>query len=505
MKFFDKVEIKIQAWKWWDGVVASRREKYVDYWGPAGWDWGNWGNVIFQALEWENTLLKYRYNKSYKAHYWDPGKWKDKYWKSAEDLFLPVPLGTIIKDKLSWKILHQFIENWDTYIAAKWWKWWVWNIHFKNSQRQFPWFALFGEPGEQREIILELQLLWDLALIGTPSVWKSSIINNISNVKTKTADYPFTTIVPNIWVVSHKKMDFTVVDVPGLIEWANEWKWLWNEFLRHILKARILAFVLDLWRYESWLKEFNDLFTEIILYINKKFIWSNDYWKVIKKIKCEIIVEWDEILLEVKGIFSDKEEKVILRKLLYFILNKYDIINDEEILALMKKTLIDLIKNHKTPKFPKSKIKPQLIEKNLSIMSAVSRHWIKELLDNIVIKMESFKTIWINDFDIIQKDEIQQDYIEDITKTERNLLIEEWYIEQDDSKYIKIREVYNKDLWRLAYIIPWWNAEAEDWFWNTIEKEWILKTLQKKWVKIWDVLKIKSIYAWEKDKYIMRD
>jgi GTPase len=140
-------------------------------------------------------------------------------------------------------------------------------MHFKSAQKQYADFALLGEPGQSKDLTLELMLLADVALIGTPSVGKSSLINVVSDVKAKTAEYPFTTLVPNLGMISHKGISFSMIDVPGLIEGASSGKGLGNEFLRHILKSRIFAFCIDSSRYDTGLEEFPLLFAEIQQYL----------------------------------------------------------------------------------------------------------------------------------------------------------------------------------------------------------------------------------------------
>jgi GTP-binding protein len=150
-------------------------------------------------------------------------------------------------------------------------------MHFKNSVNQYPQFALLGEPGESRGIEIELQLLADVALIGTPSVGKSSLINAIANVKAKVADYPFTTLVPNLGSVKYKDTTFNVIDIPGLIEGASQGKGLGNEFLRHIMKARVLCFMVDMSRYESGMSEISILMNELVQYLTSTILESKDY------------------------------------------------------------------------------------------------------------------------------------------------------------------------------------------------------------------------------------
>ncbi len=496
MRFYDKVEVQIQSGRWWNWVVAARREKWIPFWWPAWWDWWKWWSVILISSKDINTLIDFSYIKKYHAKNWEDWKSSDKYWKDAEDLILKIPIWTVVKDKNTDKILFQFTEDWQKYDVVKWWKWWLWNIHFKNSVRQYPNFALFGEPSQKKEIVLELQMLWDVALIGTPSVGKSTIINTISNVKAKVADYPFTTIIPNLWVVKTKDYNFSVVDVPGLIEGASQGKWLWNEFLRHILKAKVFAFVMDLWRYDDGIKEFLELIDEILLYIKDRFVWSNEFGKIVEDVDINIYNENWNIFLDVIGDFGE-EKKLILKKIIYVILNKYDLIEDKEILnehiQLLNKDLQQIDKS----------LLLSLDGWSLSVISCFSHYWVDEFVQNMSNKLRQIKTINISEFEVYDVEENDKNYITDKTDEQLEYLIEEWYIEESTTKYIKIWEIYDPELSYYTYVLPWWNDEAEIRFWDVLSKKWILRMWESAWISRWDVLKIRSIYEWVDDRYIM--
>ena len=253
MQFYDEVEISIESWKWWNGLASGRRESWIPYWWPNGWDGGNGGSIIFQASKDESTLLDYKYKKIFKAKNWEDWRTKDQYWANAPDLTLIVPVETMVKHAETGKVLYHFTQDWETWKALAWGIGGKWNIHFKDAVNQYPNFFLLWEPGQKLNLILELQLLGDVGLIWNPSVGKSSLINCAASTKAKVADYPFTTLVPNLWSVSVGDFKFNMVDIPGLIEWAAEGKWLWNDFLRHVLKARIFAMVMDMSRYDEWI------------------------------------------------------------------------------------------------------------------------------------------------------------------------------------------------------------------------------------------------------------
>jgi len=496
MKFYDKVKVLLQAGKWWRGAATWRHEKCEEFGGPAGWDGGKWWDILLVCSKDENTLIKYKFKKKYKADDGQPGMRKDMYWANAENLFLPVPIWTIVKNE-KWEVLFQFIKDWDSFLVVKWWRWWLWNIHFKTSIRQYPDFALLWEPWQSMEVNLELQLLWDLALIGTPSVGKSTIINTISNTKAKTADYPFTTIVPNIWVVKSWDFAFNVVDVPGLIEGASKWKGLWIEFLRHVLKAKIWAFVVDLSRYEIWIDETIQIYGEIISYIKDRFYKSNEFGKIIEDIKIDIKVEDNQIILEVVWYFG-KEQYVILKKLIYFVFNKYDMIDDQEILQEYKKLFLQKLSK-------KLKITQDVLKQNISTVSCFTRFGIEDFVLNISKKIKDFDSKDILDFDRFKAEKMITHYIEDVTEREQDNLLEQWYINESEAKYLKVWEILDQDVCYYVYALPWGNDEAEFRFWETLGKKMILKDWEKKWIKRWDVIKIKSIYPWSDDRYIMWD
>ena len=251
MQFYDEVKIHIQSGQWWNWIASWRRESGIPFGWPDGGDWWKWWNIKITSVKDENTLLPYKYIKNYKAQNWEPGRTKDQYWANWKDKTLIVPIWTIIKDTNTGDILYHFTKDKESRIALEGWEGWRWNIHFKTPVLQYPTFAMLWEPWHEREITLELQLLWDVALIGSPSVWKTSIINFVSHTKWKVAEYPFTTLIPNLWSVQTNNHNFNIIDIPWIIKWASDWKWLWNQFLRHIIKSRIFCFVCDIARYEK--------------------------------------------------------------------------------------------------------------------------------------------------------------------------------------------------------------------------------------------------------------
>ncbi len=265
MHFADEAEIKVKAGNGGNGSFSFRREKYIPKGGPDGGNGGDGGSVILQADENMNTLVNFVSQKHFKAKHGQQGLGQNKYGAAGEDLILKVPVGTIIYDKEASESLADLTENGQQVIVARGGLGGKGNANFKSSKRQSPDFAELGEPGEEREIKLELKLIADVAIIGYPSVGKSTLISRISNAKPKIADYPFTTLVPNLGVVKVDQTDFVVADIPGLIEGAHEGKGLGIAFLKHIERAGILVHLLDLTR-EDLLDDYKKLNLELKSY-----------------------------------------------------------------------------------------------------------------------------------------------------------------------------------------------------------------------------------------------
>lgn len=513
MKFYDIAKISVSSWRWWDWSSAGRREKWIPFGWPAWGDGWKWWSVILKASKDVNTLIEYSYKKQFKARPWEMWMSHDRYWKDSDDLILEVPVWTVVKQQETNKILFQFKHDQEEFVVARWWKWWLGNIHFKNSTRQFPDFAIMWEPGEKKEIMLELQLLWDVALIWTPSVWKSSIINAVSNAKVKVWDYPFTTLIPNLWIVKYGDYNFSIVDVPGLIQWASEWRGLWNEFLRHVLKAKNWTFVTDISRYESWLEDFWQLIEEIVKYVWNRFMGSTEYGAPIKSLKIKISMVWSNIVFEAITKL-DKQDVIILRKVLNFVVNKFDVIDDQEILHEYLKTFVEAInkwfsdlKNLKQKNFSVSvwKISKKDITNNIHVMSVFTRYWLDDFLKNTINNLQNFDSKDVLDIEFVKVEKEEKNYIIDITKKERTYLLENGYINETDAKYIKIWEVYDNEVSRLVFTLPWWNDEAEYRFWNTLDRKWYMSSFEKHGIQKWDVIKIISVYEWIEDRYIMWD
>lgn len=245
--FLDYTEIHVKAGDGGNGAVTFRREKYVPKGGPSGGNGGKGGDIIITAVNDISTLLDFRYKKNYLAKDGDPGGSSLKDGKNGEDIIIKVPVGTLIKDRESNEIIFDLDTNGKFYVIARGGRGGRGNSNFATSTRQTPRFAEPGTPGENIDIILELKLIADIGLVGFPNAGKSTLISKISAAKPKIADYPFTTLQPNLGIVRYKDyQSFVVADIPGIIEGAAEGKGLGHQFLRHIERTKILLFLIDI-------------------------------------------------------------------------------------------------------------------------------------------------------------------------------------------------------------------------------------------------------------------
>lgn len=246
MQFIDKSKIFVKAGDGGNGKSSFRREKYVPKGGPDGGDGGKGGDVVLLVDENVNTLLNFRYNKKYTAANGGAGDVKKQFGRGAEDCIIKVPAGTVVKDAETGKILADLVEVGQRAIVAKGGRGGRGNAKFKSSSRRAPTFAELGEPGESRELLLELKLLADVGLAGYPSVGKSSLISAVSDARPEIADYHFTTLIPVLGVVKlGYEKSFVMADIPGLIEGAAEGVGLGHEFLRHVERTKLILHVVD--------------------------------------------------------------------------------------------------------------------------------------------------------------------------------------------------------------------------------------------------------------------
>ncbi|AFM81233.1 GTPase CgtA [Streptococcus mutans GS-5] len=245
--FLDTAKVSVKAGRGGDGMVAFRREKYVANGGPWGGDGGRGGDVIFVVNEGLRTLMDFRYNRHFKAKAGEKGMTKGMHGRGAENLYVSVPQGTTVRDAQTGKVIADLVKNGQEFIVAHGGRGGRGNIRFATPRNPAPEISENGEPGEERELALELKILADVGLVGFPSVGKSTLLSVITAAKPKIGAYHFTTIVPNLGMVRTKSGDsFAVADLPGLIEGASQGVGLGTQFLRHIERTRVILHVIDM-------------------------------------------------------------------------------------------------------------------------------------------------------------------------------------------------------------------------------------------------------------------
>jgi GTPase len=245
--FVDKVTITIKAGNGGDGYVSFRHEKYIDRGGPDGGDGGDGGNIVLEATSNQNTLARFRYDKKIHAEDGKPGFKQRKHGKTAPDTIVPVPVGTTVIDE-NGEVRADLTKNGQKVRIAKGGKGGFGNAHFVSSTRQAPRFAEKGEPGEQYTATLELKTIADVGLIGLPNAGKSTLLSVVTNAKPAIADYPFTTVIPNLGVAElSDDRQLLIADIPGLIEGASAGKGLGDEFLRHVERTSVLVHCIDVY------------------------------------------------------------------------------------------------------------------------------------------------------------------------------------------------------------------------------------------------------------------
>jgi len=456
--FCDKTEITVKAWKWWNGCTSARKEKHMPFWWPNWWDWWVWWDVIIRVNPHLNTLIDLHARKRFAAEEWEFWMWSDMHWKNWEALILKVPKWTIVKNLKSWEVFDLKESNAEV-IIAKWGRGWYWNAHFTTSRRRFPDFAELWEPTYEIDLELELQLVADVWIIWLPSAWKSSLIANISNLKPKIADYHFTTLIPNIWVVKIFDNSLVFTDIPWLIEWASEWKWLWHEFLRHVSRNSILIHLID-WDSANVVEDFRIIQNELKKY-SKELFWKKQFVAI----------------------------------------NKIDLF-DEECVELLKEEFLSA----------NSEIK------ELYFISAVSWKWTKKLLWDVYnfLEKEKKKEMKIEDVDWDLWERIlYTPHLNIDTKafTVEEIIDTEWLSEKDleliwNSTFSREYDpALDKVDWKRAFRIEWirivqiakmTNFYQKWWvdrLYDVLKKMKIHRKLEEIWTKHWDVL-----LFWDHDK-----
>ena len=247
MKFFDEARIEVYAGDGGNGAATFRREKYIPKGGPSGGDGGRGGSVYAVADRNLNTLIDYRYTRSFRAERGENGGSRDCYGKGGDDITLRFPVGTVIKDQETGELVADLDVDGKTVLIAQGGRGGLGNIHFKSSTNRAPRKKTMGKEGEYRNLHLELKVLADVGLLGMPNAGKSTFIRSVSAAKPKVADYPFTTLAPNLGVVrTSEARSFVIADIPGLIEGAAEGAGLGHQFLRHLQRTHLLLHLVDL-------------------------------------------------------------------------------------------------------------------------------------------------------------------------------------------------------------------------------------------------------------------
>lgn len=245
--FIDQVSVYVKAGDGGNGMAAFRREKYVPKGGPAGGDGGNGGDVIFEVDEGINTLIDFRYNRHFKADRGENGMSKSKHGRNTEALVVPVPPGTVVYDEDTNELLADLTEHGQRAVIVKGGRGGRGNIRFATSKNPAPTLSENGEPGEERNIRVELKVIADVGLVGFPSVGKSTLLSVVSAARPKIADYHFTTLSPNLGVVDTEDgRSFVMADLPGLFEGAHEGVGLGHQFLRHVERTRLIVHLIDM-------------------------------------------------------------------------------------------------------------------------------------------------------------------------------------------------------------------------------------------------------------------
>ncbi|MEC5215816.1 GTP-binding protein [Actimicrobium sp. GrIS 1.19] len=285
MKFIDEAKIEVIAGDGGNGVASFCREKFRPFGGPDGGDGGKGGTIWAVADRNINTLVDYRFSKMHKARNGENGRGADCYGKGADDIFLRMPVGTLIIDHVNGEIIADLTEHGQQAMLAKGGEGGWGNIHFKTSTNRAPRQKGDGKEGERRELRLELKVLADVGLLGMPNAGKSTYISAVSNARPKIADYPFTTLHPNLGVVrvSHEK-SFVIADIPGLIEGAADGAGLGVQFLRHLQRTRLLLHIVDLAPFDNVdpVKEAKAIVKELKKYDESLF--DKPRWLVLNKL-----------------------------------------------------------------------------------------------------------------------------------------------------------------------------------------------------------------------------
>jgi len=289
----DQVKLFVASGKGGDGAVTFRREKYIPHGGPSGGDGGKGGDVILRVNPRINTLSAFANKVHYKAGHGERGGSSTKTGKSADPVIIDVPPGTMVRDAESNEVIADLVREGDTVVILKGGRGGPGNAHFATSQNQAPRFAKKGEPGEEKWILLELRLIADVGIVGVPNAGKSTLLSVISNARPKIADYPFTTLEPNLGLLRYDDADLVVADIPGLVEGAHMGVGLGHAFLRHITRTRMLVHILN-GASEDPVADYNQINVELALYDEK--LGKRPQIVVLNKMDIpEVAAKWGQI------------------------------------------------------------------------------------------------------------------------------------------------------------------------------------------------------------------
>jgi GTP-binding protein len=319
MKFIDKSKIRVVSGRGGNGMVAWRREKYVDKGGPAGGDGGRGGDVYLIADENMATLMDFKHKSVFKAEGGENGSIKNMHGRCAKDLYIKVPVGTVVKDIKTGNIIADLKEHEQTVLVAKGGRGGRCNARFATAQKRAPQFCEPGEPPIERELFLELKLIADVGLLGMPNAGKSTLISRISSAKPKIADYPFTTLVPNLGVVKKRSGDgYVVADIPGLIEGASDGVGLGHDFLCHVERCRFLVHLIDSTEENPF-----ENYEKINLELEKHSVKLAELYQIIalnkidaidEERKAELLKQFNEVsndVFEISAVTGENVEKLV--------------------------------------------------------------------------------------------------------------------------------------------------------------------------------------------------
>ena len=323
MKFLDQAKIYIKAGNGGSGSASFRREKFIVYGGPDGGDGGNGGSIIIESERNLNTLIDFRYAQHFKAQHGKPGSKRNKTGGNGKDLILKVPIGTQIYEEDNKTLIYDFTKNGERYLVASGGKRGLGNVRFKSSTNRAPRKKTNGKAGEEFWIWLQLKVIADVGIIGKPNAGKSSLLAALTRAKPKIANYPFTTINPNLGVTYYNQKEITLADIPGLVEGAHKGIGLGDKFLRHIERCKILLHLIDLSE-EDLINSYKKIKLELlsydkildrkkeIIFFNKSdLLEKNDIDKKLREFKNKIKTKF-----EVISVFSDEDIKKVKKLLI---------------------------------------------------------------------------------------------------------------------------------------------------------------------------------------------